>query len=63
MTLGNHPLCQKPDDCRCFRAGEQLCLECKRPRKPEMKSKLYVKARRMFGPTRAKRIVLEDQMG
>lgn len=63
--MNNHPRCQKPEDCRVYRAGERLCPQCNGEqiaRSPRLQ-KQYARLRRAFGPTRAKRLIVEDQAG
>lgn len=64
MTVGRHPLCQKPEDCRNYRFGwETLCAKCSGAPTTmrEAETKQYHKLRDMFGPTRAKRLIIEDR--
>ena len=66
MVTNNHPSCEKPEDCRIYRAGERLCPQCGRQAvklTSELQRRDYNKLRDLFGPTAAKRILLERESG
>jgi hypothetical protein len=65
MVQNSHPRCQKPDDCRVYRAGERLCPQCSGQiaAMSDRQKKQYAKLRDMYGPTRAKRLIIEGQNG